>query len=104
MLQLGQLGLEARMLATALHNYILVEFLEPDVSSAPIVICPNLEQVLDFQVFGIAIAMVGEEAKPVLTFFTSITVIMMRITQWIIAIAPIGVLFLVRVTIDRIAR
>ena len=64
----------------------------------------NSKQVLDFQVFGIAIAMVGEEAKPVLTFFTSITVIMMRITQWIIAIAPIGVLFLVRVTIDRIAR
>jgi len=51
-----------------------------------------------FQVFGIAIAVVGEEAQPVLTFFSSITVIMMRITQWIITLAPVGVLFLVIIT------
>jgi Na+/H+-dicarboxylate symporter len=48
-------------------------------------------------VFGIAIAIVGDEAQPVLSFFTSITVIMMRITQWIIALAPVGVLFLVSI-------
>ena len=48
------------------------------------------------QVFGIAIAIAGDEAQPVLTFFSSITVIMMRITQWIIMLAPVGVLFLVK--------
>ncbi len=46
-------------------------------------------------VFGVAIAVVGEEADPVLKFFTSITVIVMRITQWIILLAPVGVMFLV---------
>jgi Na+/H+-dicarboxylate symporter len=45
--------------------------------------------------FGMAIAIVGEEADPVLKFFTSITVIVMRITQWIIMLAPVGVMFLV---------
>ena len=30
-----------------------------------------------------------------LKFFTSITVIVMRITQWIILLAPVGVMFLV---------
>jgi len=46
-------------------------------------------------VFGVAIAVVGDEAEPVLKFFTSITVIVMRITQWIILLAPVGVMFLV---------
>ena len=48
-----------------------------------------------FQVFGMAIAVVGDDAQPVLNFFTSITVVMMKITEWIITIAPVGVLFLV---------
>jgi len=42
-----------------------------------------------------AIAVVGDEAQPVLTFFTAITAVMMKITEWIITIAPVGVLFLV---------
>lgn len=44
---------------------------------------------------GVAIAIVGEEADPVLKFFTSVTVIVMKITQWIIMLAPVGVMFLV---------
>ena len=46
-------------------------------------------------VFGIAIASVGEKAQPVLSFFSSITEVMMLITSWIIKLAPIGVCFLV---------
>lgn len=46
-------------------------------------------------VFGVAIAATGAEGKPVLDFFTSFVAIMMKITGWIINLAPIGVLFLV---------
>ena len=46
-------------------------------------------------VLGIAIAIVGEEGKPLLTFFESVSLVMMRITTWIIHLAPIGVCFLV---------
>lgn len=45
--------------------------------------------------FGIAIANVGEKAKPVLDFFVAFTEIMMTITQFVINFAPIGVCFLV---------
>ena len=44
---------------------------------------------------GIAIAVVGEDAKPLLKFFESISIVMMRITSWIINLAPLGVCFLV---------
>ena len=46
-------------------------------------------------VFGVAIASVGEESKPVLKFFEAFVAIMMKLTSWIINLAPIGVLFLV---------
>ena len=46
-------------------------------------------------VTGIAIAMSGEEGKPLLKFFESVSIVMMRITTWIIHLAPIGVCFLV---------
>jgi len=46
-------------------------------------------------VFGVAIASVGEEGKPVLKFFEAFVSIMMKLTSWIINLAPIGVLFLV---------
>jgi len=45
--------------------------------------------------FGLAIAAVGEKAKPVLDFFVSFTEVMMTITQFVINFAPIGVFFLV---------
>ena len=46
-------------------------------------------------VTGIAIAVTGEEAKPLLKFFESVSIVMMRITTWIINFAPLGVCFLV---------
>jgi len=46
-------------------------------------------------VFGVAIAAVGEEGKPILNFFSSLVSVMMKVTSWVITIAPVGVLFLV---------
>lgn len=46
-------------------------------------------------VFGVAIASVGEEGKPVLKFFESFVSIMMKVTAWITNLAPIGVCFLI---------
>ena len=45
-------------------------------------------------VFGVAIAAVGEDGKPILNFFSSLVSVMMKVTSWVIAIAPVGVLFL----------
>merc|ERR1719244_398659 len=46
-------------------------------------------------VTGIAIAMCGEEGKPLLKFFESVSIVMMKVTTWIIHLAPVGVLFLI---------
>jgi len=46
-------------------------------------------------VTGIAIAMCGDDGKPLLKFFESVSVVMMKVTTWIIHLAPIGVCFLV---------
>ena len=46
-------------------------------------------------ILGVAIAMSGEDGKPLLRFFESASIVMMRITTWIIHLAPIGVCFLV---------
>jgi len=46
-------------------------------------------------VTGIAIAMSGEDGKPLLHFFTSVSVVMMKVTTWIIHLAPVGVFFLI---------
>ena len=46
-------------------------------------------------VFGVAIASVGEEGKAVLLFFDSLVSVMMKVTCWVIYLAPGGVLFLV---------
>ena len=46
-------------------------------------------------VTGVAIAITGGEGKPLLRFFESVSVVMMKITTWIIHLAPIGVCFLV---------
>ena len=44
---------------------------------------------------GIAIAACGEEGAPLLKFFDSVSIVMMKITTWIIHLAPLGVCFLV---------
>ena len=46
-------------------------------------------------VTGIAIAIAGEHGKPLLDFFESLSIVMMKITTWIIHLTPLGVCFLV---------
>jgi len=46
-------------------------------------------------VTGVAIAMCGEDGKPLLNFFESVSIVMMKVTTWIIHLAPVGVCFLV---------
>jgi len=46
-------------------------------------------------VFGVAIAAVGEEGEAILKFFSSLVSVMMKVTGWVINLAPVGVLFLV---------
>ena len=46
-------------------------------------------------VTGVAIACVGNEGKPLLNFFQSVSVTMMQVTTWIIYLAPVGVCFLI---------
>ena len=45
--------------------------------------------------FGIAIAKIGEDGKPVINFLASFVEIIMKITNWIIHLSPVGVCFLV---------
>jgi len=44
---------------------------------------------------GVAISLCGEEGKPLLAFFKSVSAVMMRLTSWIVHLAPIGVCFLI---------
>ncbi|CAB4060757.1 SLC1A3 [Lepeophtheirus salmonis] len=46
-------------------------------------------------VLGLAIAISKEEGAPLLNFFQSLATVMMRITIWIIHLAPVGVCFLI---------
>ena len=39
--------------------------------------------------------MCGEDGKPLLSFFESLSIVMMKVTTWIIHLAPVGVCFLV---------
>lgn len=56
----------------------------------------NILGLIAFSIaFGIAISISGEEGKPVLIFLNSFVNIIMKITNWIIHLAPIGVCFLV---------
>lgn len=59
----------------------------------------NSTNILGLIVFsivtGIAIAMSGEEGRPLLRFFESLAFVMMKVTSWIICLAPIGVCFLI---------
>ena len=40
-------------------------------------------------------ALSGEEGKPLLMFFKSVSHVMMRITNWVVHLAPVGVAFLI---------
>ena len=46
-------------------------------------------------VLGITLAMMEERGKPLLDFFTCLSEAMMKITTWVIYLAPIGVFFLI---------
>lgn len=45
--------------------------------------------------FGIAIAKLGDEARTMANFFHNMMAISMKITQWVIFISPVGIMFLV---------
>merc|ERR1712233_224993 len=59
----------------------------------------NSTNILGLVIFsvatGIAIALSGEEGKPLLNFFKSVSHVMMKITNWVVHLAPIGVAFLI---------
>jgi len=44
---------------------------------------------------GIAIALSGEEGRPLLNFFRSVSHVMMKVTNWVVHLAPVGVAFLI---------
>ena len=46
-------------------------------------------------IFGVALALVGEEARPVRDFFAGFSLVMFKITRWIIRLAPIGIFSLI---------
>jgi uncharacterized protein len=46
-------------------------------------------------IFGVALALVGEEARPVRDFFAAFSKVMFKITRWIIRLAPIGIFALI---------
>merc|ERR1711910_218120 len=46
-------------------------------------------------VTGIAISISGEEGRPLLQFFQSVSHVMMKVTSWVVHLAPIGVCFLI---------
>ncbi len=45
--------------------------------------------------FGIALSAVREKAAPVIEFFQALDIVMMKLTGWIMAVAPIGVFALI---------
>ena len=51
--------------------------------------------VIFFVATGIAISLSGEDGKPLLSFFKSVSHVMMKITNWIVHLAPVGVAFLI---------
>ena len=59
----------------------------------------NSTNILGLVIFsvatGIAIALSGEEGRPLLSFFKSVSHVMMRLTTWVVHLAPVGVAFLI---------
>ncbi|XP_029163275.1 excitatory amino acid transporter 1 isoform X2 [Nylanderia fulva] len=66
------------------------ELMEKEVSGTNI-----LGLVVFATVMGITLGKMGPQAKPLLNFFESLSGAMMLITNWVIWLSPIGVLFLV---------
>ncbi|XP_046572164.1 LOW QUALITY PROTEIN: excitatory amino acid transporter-like [Haliotis rubra] len=63
---------------------------------------PNaLGLVLCCMMFGIAISVIGEAAKPFFVFFEAATIVIFKILNWLIWYTPIGVLSLIAVAIAR---
>lgn len=61
---------------------------------------PNIVQAILFSLlFGIALNFVGEVGKPVARFMESVFAVMMRITDWVLKLAPLGVFALIAVTV-----
>ena len=52
--------------------------------------------------FGIVLTVIGEKGKPVLRFFQGVFAAIMKLVEWILMMAPIGVLALVAWTVARI--
>jgi Na+/H+-dicarboxylate symporter len=48
---------------------------------------------------GIAISSIGEKARPLMSLFESFNTVMMKITDWIMLLAPVGVFALIAYTI-----
>lgn len=46
-------------------------------------------------VMGVALSLAGEEGRELLAFFRSVSHVMMKITSWIVHLAPVGVCFLI---------
>eukprot|EP00092_Neocalanus_flemingeri_P054435 GFUD01064099.1.p1 GENE.GFUD01064099.1~~GFUD01064099.1.p1 ORF type:complete len:528 (+),score=150.58 GFUD01064099.1:138-1721(+) len=59
----------------------------------------NSTNILGLVIFsvatGVAIALSGEEGKPLLSFFKSVSHVMMKVTNWVVHLAPVGVAFLI---------
>jgi Na+/H+-dicarboxylate symporter len=53
-------------------------------------------------IFGVALTVIGDRAKPVADFFGALFVAIMHMVQWILWLAPLGVLALVAWTVARI--
>ena len=45
--------------------------------------------------FTFVSALSGEDGKPLLMFFKSVSHVMMRLTSWVVHLAPLGVAFLI---------
>ena len=50
---------------------------------------------------GVALSSVGEKAKPLVTLFEALNAVMLRITDWIMRLAPLGVFALMACTIGQ---
>jgi Na+/H+-dicarboxylate symporter len=76
-------------------------FIDPDVKETWKMIGSwnNSTNILGLVIFsiatGIAISLSGEEGKPLLSFFKSVSHVMMKITNWVVHLAPVGVAFLI---------
>ncbi|KRK46179.1 glutamate aspartate cation symporter [Dellaglioa algida DSM 15638] len=52
--------------------------------------------------FGLGTATLGEKGKPIIDFFTAVSEVMFKVTNWVMKLAPIGVFALIGVTIAQL--